>query len=1523
MVAVSGTRIDKTLPKAEWVERTPAAGSVLTDPIIHLSLRATDNRGVQRVEFYVEGRFLGVGAVQATTSATSIHRLSFDMRGYESNGFVNVWARVVPVEGPGTTKQLGVLTFDADQLATLEILSPAPDAALSAPFDVVVRAIPPTGDAFAATDPLVLSDDNGMFAALDTPVNNGDGTYTFTVSTIIGSSQNFALRVEMNTLSGSNNLERTQGNPWADFAPATTITAGVSISDATLDVGQVATVTPTVSGITSGTAIVSFDRQGDGSYEYVQTGVSPFTVAYTSTDAPTLSTLTATLKVDDPLGDAPSQTATVVVTVTPLVGDVTAPVTSFVSPAAASTILGVQNVEANATDAVGVVAVIFDINGVEQPEVAVSPSSTNTNKTLALDTRLYANGSITIGVKARDAAGNVSARATRSFTIDNAAASPGTPPTVYTTITTVKVADSYVAGDWISPIGIAPDGAGSLKDPRGVVPAARFSNLWARSQAGNWSYIQTEQFKTWAADGSLKHCTGHFKIPSGYVMGEKIDIVVGLDDGPPSEPTWSALTGSDAGGTLEVDVSVWQPKVYAVFFNGAAAVGDVIRIRCSDSQGEQSYQRTVRSNRSLGAVLFDLALELTMTAGSRFRAIKDPAAKMLPPPPDGAADPGVNDWTWTVRQSFNAGIAQTEGTRYNIGAANSFPPIIPNGWPAAPVTSAYGAQQYVPNANPYFGFYVWPAWRAGDPEDFTCVVEITRASGSTLVLRTGPLATDATTSGQPHVVQTPVARANHTLTFAAAALTPRSPYFTGRNVRQVERKILIPGTTVDIRMLVSFDNTGGQIDHQLVFENSRMFSGARDCWYDVTAIRVLGVQQLDSAAKLAAHRDLHHYIRKVWSWTRTKPWFSIDPSALMRTDLIGAFKTNPSDDNLDSLRIFTLGCSPASQGSSFHGGDLLKINPVLNAARGGFQNDFMNKPLWTGPIAYDGTGGARTGIALHDIWGAVYLQSNLATHWEHLVAIADNGWGNHPWYVRDERPVAAGAVDNRDTVDADQTDAPPHIFKHPINSLMFDGPESATTSRGKAMIIGNAHDNGIRGFQPYEAGRKFVPNCQIFSLYQGSAQGSYSWASHPTPSHSPPHAAKIPYMTRPEARFLDALEMWAWANYTVYCGPAGIKTGGQVYDADHRASWNIVNGVRGFSWPWRDVCHAAALMWEGHPRREKWRRAAADGADYFRKLAQNQWGGMFHTQSAINSNNWATAIIPQKAGNIQRTWNSTTLNPEGHDLFKNAYCTQVATFCHQAEITDLSDALTLGTYWHRALDDASQVPGYQWWHLWGLWNNWPIDLADAVVQINLQNSTQAATFTVGDLITVSTSGFAGTVFRVSGAQVTISNITNWGRPLAGQTMTGPGLASGIVSSVQSGGPGFVRSANGKWGSESVVDYLTAYATAPWAFVNGVRRTTEPIGDSPFGYGSSSGYNSEIFHWKALYGVARFSTNAAQKARAQFWIDFLNARFDEQAMRVVGQNSAAYVYSLPDMRLSFALGPQHVWRAPSEIASQAW
>jgi hypothetical protein len=1150
---------------------------------------------------------------------------------------------------------------------------------------------------------------------------------------------------------------------------------------------------------------------------------------------------------------------------------------------------------------------------------SIAPGSSDTFTVRMLDASVGAKtGNISFTT-------NVSGATTFTFAIAGdvmAPVSAGTPPTSYSVVTTVKTQPGMAAGDWITPIGIAPDGG------QGAIPAGKFNNIWARSQSGGWSYVQIEQTRAWAADGSLKMATGHFKIPTGYVDGQKIDICVGNNDGPPDAPNWTSVTSSHTA-SIEIDVSRYEHKIYLLATTGNAVNGDIVKITITDTLGAPLvYQRTVRSNRNIGKVMQDLCIELTKDPSGRYRGFKDPCANILAPPPDGAAQPDINDWAVLVPGSFNAAIGQVEGVNFGNGGAQYRIPLVLAGWPSAPVNNAYGTGRQYPliggdaNGGAGWGFYLWPRYKAGNPENFTVTVEVTRSGGSTLAFRNALTDTTTTISGEPIVMQTPVNRTSHTLTWSAATETNRSPYFNGRVVRQAERKIGLPGTTVDFLMYASWDSTGALIDTYIQAENSRMYAGGADAFYDVTAIRVNGVNQLSDANLLEDHRDLHHYLFKKWRWHKPKKMAMCDPSAYMRTDLHGSFKTFPTDDNIDTLQIFSRGSPPASQGSAFTGGDLYKINPVLLAARGGFQQSRLNRPLWSGLIAFDGAGGARPGIALYDLLGTVFLTSNVFTHWDDMLAIADNGFSNFPWYAREERPVTAGAINSPSTVDADQSNYGPHIYKHISNALAHDW-QMTGFPRAKPMILGVAKQQGTF---TYTVERTFTPNYKPFTLYHGYSGGSYGWYESPTPSHHPPHAAKVVYMVRPEACFLDSLEQYAHSVYTVFCGPAKPKAGGNVFDVDHRASWNIVNGNRGFAWPWRDVCHAYSMMWDAHVRKPLWQKAASDGGDYFRRNVTNTWGGVFHAQTGAESDTWTTAHIPQKPGNIDRQWWSVGKPPMGIDLFKSAYCTQVATFCHQIGAANLADALSETLYWHRAFDDAA-ANGKQWYHLFGVWNNLITAPASIVIRLN---ATSSAGFSVGQTVTVSTSGFAGTIDYINGNEIGVANITNWGEPLAGQTVTN-GTASSVLLNFF-GGKGYIYNGNngiavyskdGAIANDSIASIYAMTDAAPWLLGQNYYYTSSPTGDQPFGFGSSSGYFNQAFHWKALYGQARFGTNATEKAKAQTWINFLNARYDPGAIRTVGQLSAAYVYNLGDMRLRYAIGPQHCWVAPSEIAAQAW
>src|SRR3989475_1228373 len=103
------------------------------------------------------------------------------------------------------------------------------------------------------------------------------------------------------------------------------------------------------------------------------------------------------------------------------IADVPPPLVSITAPAAGVTVAGTVTVSANASDNVGVVGVLFKLDGTNLgAEVTVAPYAVSWNTTLAT------SGSHSLTAVARDAAGNTATSAAVSVTLDN------TPPLIST-----------------------------------------------------------------------------------------------------------------------------------------------------------------------------------------------------------------------------------------------------------------------------------------------------------------------------------------------------------------------------------------------------------------------------------------------------------------------------------------------------------------------------------------------------------------------------------------------------------------------------------------------------------------------------------------------------------------------------------------------------------------------------------------------------------------------------------------------------------------------------------------------------------------------------------------------------------------------------------------------------------------------------------------------------------------------------------------------------------------------------------
>ncbi len=103
--------------------------------------------------------------------------------------------------------------------------------------------------------------------------------------------------------------------------------------------------------------------------------------------------------------------------------DSTSPTALITSPSPGTTVSGTVAIGVSATDNVGVTKVECYING------ALTATSTTTPATFSWDTKLYANGSYTLLVKAYDTAGNVGTSAPQSVSVQNTVADVTAPTT--------------------------------------------------------------------------------------------------------------------------------------------------------------------------------------------------------------------------------------------------------------------------------------------------------------------------------------------------------------------------------------------------------------------------------------------------------------------------------------------------------------------------------------------------------------------------------------------------------------------------------------------------------------------------------------------------------------------------------------------------------------------------------------------------------------------------------------------------------------------------------------------------------------------------------------------------------------------------------------------------------------------------------------------------------------------------------------------------------------------------------------
>ena len=389
-----------TTPPAATIT-SPTSGNV--SGTVTVSASATDNVGVSRVDFYVNGAKVGSDSTTPYQYAWNTTTLA--------NGAATL--RAIAVDAAGNSGQSTLVTVNV-----ANVVVPPPDTTSPS----VSIASPTSGNVSGTVTVSANATDNVGVARVDFYVNGA----------LAGSDTAAPYQYAWNTTGLANGAATLYARAF-DAAGNSAQSAAVSVTVANVVAPPPDTTKPTVSiasptgGNVSGTVSVSAnaaDNVGVTRVEFYVNG----TLALTDASAPyqyawntaALPNGTATLyaKAFDAAGNS-AQSANVSVTVANVVAppsDTTKPTVSVASPTG-GTVAGTVTIAANATDNVGVAWVWLVVNG------KIIGSATRAPWSFAWNSRSVSNGSVRIELFAMDAAGNNALSSPVYVNVANAAAS--------------------------------------------------------------------------------------------------------------------------------------------------------------------------------------------------------------------------------------------------------------------------------------------------------------------------------------------------------------------------------------------------------------------------------------------------------------------------------------------------------------------------------------------------------------------------------------------------------------------------------------------------------------------------------------------------------------------------------------------------------------------------------------------------------------------------------------------------------------------------------------------------------------------------------------------------------------------------------------------------------------------------------------------------------------------------------------------------------------------------------------------
>jgi hypothetical protein len=504
---------DSTAPT---VSITAPGNNAIVSGAISVTANATDNVGVSKIEFYVNG------VLQATDSMTP-YLFSWNASALTA-GVYTISAKAH--DAAGNVAQSGNVSVTVVNDTTPPIVSvtaPGNNATVSGIVAITASA----GDNVGVSK--VEFYENGVLLSA-----TNVAPYIYNWNTTMATNGGHTLTAKAYDAAGNVGQSSTEtvtvNNPVADTTvPTTAITSPANN----------ATVSGTVSvnaSASDNVAVSKVEFYVNGTLKGTVTA-APFSFSWNTTSV-TNNSYTLTAKAYDVAGNV-GQSSTVTVTVNNPVPDTTPPSIAIGSPANNTTLSTTTTVTATASDNVGVSKVEFYVNGTLQSTDSTTPYSFSWNTTAV------AYGTYTLTAKAYDAANNVATSSAVTVNVSNPVIDT-TPPTVAitspasgTTVSgTVTVAASATDNVAVSKVEFYVNGTLKVTDT-----ASPYAYSWDTVSATNGSFTLTA--KAYDAAGNV---------------GQSSTVTVTInnpvtDTTPPITSITSPTIGATVSGTVSVATS--------------------------------------------------------------------------------------------------------------------------------------------------------------------------------------------------------------------------------------------------------------------------------------------------------------------------------------------------------------------------------------------------------------------------------------------------------------------------------------------------------------------------------------------------------------------------------------------------------------------------------------------------------------------------------------------------------------------------------------------------------------------------------------------------------------------------------------------------------------------------------------------------------------------------------------------------------------------------------------------------------